>query len=116
MRDTLIQFTDLLVDASRFWERMRIPYNIVLAGLSMACWGREMLLAGADHLIAGVLVLTFFGIGANLLYCAAYPLDIAFQLTPWRHHRKYARWVLFAAGMLLASACALYVLLGEHMA
>ncbi len=109
------EFTELILDACRYWERMRIPYNLVLATLSIAFWGQEMLSFGATGIIGGVLVLMFFGAAANVCYCAAYPADILFQLTPMRPYRQYGRWLLFVCGLTFASACALYVLLGDHM-
>ncbi len=107
---------EMALDAGHYWERMRIPYNLVLATLAIACWGRDMLADGLGGVIAGVIVLLFFAIAANVCYCGAYAVDIVFQLTPIRPYRLYPRWVLFVGGTMLASACALYVLLGDHMA
>lgn len=104
------------LDAWHYWERMRLPYNLALATISLACWGGEIFSGRAVDFVAGVVVLMFFATAANLCYCAAYPFDIAFQLTPWRRYRNCARWILFAGGMSLASACALYLLLGDPMA
>jgi hypothetical protein len=107
---------EIVLDSGQYWELMRIPYNVILAGLSLVCWGSDMLSDGIGGVIAGVVVLTFFAIGANLLYCAAYPVDIAFQLTPLRRYRAYPRWLMFVSGTILATALACYVLLGDHMA
>ncbi len=107
---------EMVLDAGRFWEPRRIAYNLILATLALACWGSEMLSYGIGGVFAGLIVLLFFAIGANVCYCAAYAADIAFQLTPIWRYRQYARWLLFVSGTILASACALYVLLGDHMA
>jgi len=107
---------ELIVDAGHYWERMRIPYNLVLATLSLVCWGGQIFTGRLGDLVAGIVVLTVFGIAANLCFCAAYPVDLALQLLPLRRYRSYARGALFASGLLVASACATYVLLGDHMA
>lgn len=111
-----IGYKELIVDAGHYWERMRIPYNLVLATLALSCWGSEMLSGQARDLIAAMIVLVVFAIAANLCFCSAYPVDVAFQLTPMRRYRHFARWTLFVCGMFFASACAVWVLLGDHMA
>lgn len=116
MSNTLAICKELVVDSARYWERMRIAYNLVLATLSLVCWGPEIFSGRAIDLISGVVVLLVFAVVANLCYCSAYPIDLLFQLTPARSYRKYCRWVLFTCGMLLASVSALWVLLGDHMA
>ncbi|MDG1896859.1 MAG: hypothetical protein P8J37_18290 [Fuerstiella sp.] len=103
-------------EAISYWERKRIVYNIVLACLVLTCWGEDMLLGGpAQSLGNGIVLLTLAGI-ANVLYCFAYPVDFAFQITPlkavWQRHRL----MLFTSGLLLASALALWVMLHTAMA
>lgn len=107
---------EMVLDAGRYWELMRIPYNLVLATLAIACWGRDMLAQGVVGVIGGLVVLLFFAIAANMCFCGAYAVDILFQLTPLRRYRVYPRLVLFVSGTMLASVFALYVLLGDHMA
>lgn len=106
----------LLTDAASYWERMRILYNLVLATLAIVCWGPEMLSGRPIDFIGGMVVLSLFAIPANLCFCAAYPIDFVFQLTPLRAYLRPCRLMLLVCGTCLASASALWVLLGDHMA
>lgn len=116
MSITLGICNELVVDSARYWERMRIAYNLVLATLSLVCWGPEIFSGRAIDLISGVVVLMVFAVAVNLCYCSAYPIDLLFQLTPARRYRQHCRWGLFMCGTFIASASALWVLLGDHMA
>lgn len=109
-------FKELVFDTGRYWEPMRIAYNLVLATLSVVCWAPEMFSGRVGDFIAASVVLLVFAIPANIVYCAAYPIDFVFQLTPLRAYRQPCRWILLLSGTALASACALWVLLGDHMA
>ncbi len=42
---------------------------------------------------------------ANVLYCAAYPADILFQISEFQPVWKRRRWLLLAAGTVFAAAC-----------
>ncbi len=104
-----------MLDAAGYWERMRIAYNIVLASISMVCWAPEMLSGRAVDFFAGLIVLSFFAVPANLFYCAAYPVDFVFQLTHLKAYKQLCRWMCYWVARSSASACALWVLLGDHM-
>jgi hypothetical protein len=43
-------------------------------------------------------------------------VDLALQLTPWRGLWTRCRWLLFLCGTTLASAIAIWVMVGDHMA
>lgn len=111
-----MKFKSYLADAASYWERKRLIYNGVLALLAAACWGPEILMGGPSHWLGGGLVLLFFAIVANVLFCAAYPVDLALQFTPWRSWWMRLRPALFCGGVLLASSLALWVMLGTGMA
>lgn len=95
-------FGALLTDAGRYWERRRVIYNAILAGVVavwvMATWPHfRPVFAWPDFLpILGL------GLLANVLYCAAYLVDIPMQLsaigTGWRSHR----WTLWLLGTIFA--------------
>lgn len=106
---------ELLVDAARYWEPMRIAYNGILASASIVCWAPEIFSGRVGDLLASLVVLMFFAVPANLCYCAAYPIDLMFQLTPFRRYRQSFRWALLLCGTCLAVGCALWVLLVDHM-
>ena len=104
-----------LADAASYWEPMRIIYNGVLAVLVLACWGLEIVSFGPRQWLGASLVLMIFAGIANVLYCLVYPIDFAFQMVPFIQRRKEFRWLLFAAGVIVASVLALWVMLGTGM-
>ena len=105
-----------VADAVSYWERKRIVYNIVLAILVLACWGEDIFSGGPAQLLgAGIVLLILAGI-ANVLYCFAYPVDLAFQMTPLKAVWQRRRWILFTSGLVLASTLALWVMLHTGMA
>jgi len=99
-------FRDILTDAIRYWEIRRIPYNAILALVSVTAYlllpeaQREKVTFGS---LAGLTVLIVI---ANLLYCAAYVPDVAVQLTAFRDVWKKYRFLLFVFGTLFASLLA----------
>lgn len=105
-----------MVDAVAYWERKRLLYNAILVALTLLCWGPDIIMGGPRDWIGGGLVLLMFAIIANALFCFAYPVDLAFQLSPLRTMWASTRWVLFLFGLILASAIALQVMLGTGMA
>ena len=105
-----------VTDAIVFWETGRLGYNGVLAavliGAAMATDGW----LGIGVRFAQVIAL---GALANGLYCAAYPLDLLAQATPWRQAWRRYRWIVWAVGTLLAAVLAglasLLFPLGMHL-
>jgi hypothetical protein len=103
-------------EAVGYWERKRIVYNGVLALLVFACWGEDILSGSPGQwLCAATVLLVLTGI-ANALYCAAYPVDLAYQMTPLKSVWPRRRWLLFTSGLALASTLALWVMLHTGMA
>ncbi len=90
-----------MTDALRYWEPMRIAYNLILAGIVAAA----AVHAGIPELqwratdTRSLLVLA--GI-ANLLYCPAYLVDIPAQFLMNREQHRTVRLVLFGLGSSLA--------------
>jgi hypothetical protein len=102
------EFRDSVANALRYWEVRRIFYNAILIGVAMAwvafTWPhfrsvRLMSLPPGDSQPV-VLLLAILALAANVLYCAAYLVDIPLQLTysAWRRYR----WTLLVAGILFA--------------
>ena len=85
-------------DALRWWEPMRLVYNIALAFVVtadfFAFWpaSKEKL---APHWMMG---LFFFAVLANICYCAAYIPDFFVQLSGWRAAVRWARIALLTIG------------------
>jgi len=102
----------------QYWERTRVIYNAVLAILVLICWGGDLLSNRSPSIMGWILlplILTLFATIANVLYCAAYPLDVVLQSTPLRSYWLRFRWVMFIGGTSLASVLAVWVLLGDGM-
>ena len=101
-----IEMRGILDDAIRYWEIRRIPYNLILAGVTIA-WGA----ADWSHLretpMWGVLLALFVLTAlANVLYSSAYVVDVFIQRSSFRDLWRRRRWILWLAGMLLAVALA----------
>ena len=107
---------DCLHQSSSYWERRRIVYNVVLAILTLYCWGPEILASEPRSLLGLAIVLGAFALIANMLFCLAYPVDIVLQLFSLNGMLKTTRPVLFTSGLAIASGLAFWVLLGTGMA
>ena len=95
-------------DALRFWELMRIPYNLVLAGVVLALL--LPILADRDSMVAVRIALfpaiIVYAVMANVAYCAAYPVDLFVQASDFRPARNAWRTVIWLIGTIFASAFA----------
>jgi hypothetical protein len=95
-------FGALFADAGRYWERRRIPYNAILAGVVvvwiMATWP-HFRPAFTWHTLLPLLALAGM---ANLCYCAAYLVDIPLELSAFRAGWRKRRWTLWLLGMIFA--------------
>lgn len=91
-----------LPNAVRYWEPRRILYNLILLGIFafwvIPKWGifRSALTS------ANLLALLVLALLANVCYSAAYLIDAAGWHSAARTVWLKQRWVLFAAGTLLA--------------
>ena len=88
----------------RFW---RIPYNPVLIAVVVATIGPQTF---ASLPLRAWGTFGVLAVVANVLYCAAYPVDLFVQMSDWRAKWRYARvafWLvgMFAAGWLTYSFC-----------
>ena len=96
----------LLTDALRFWERLRIAYNLVLAGVVGYCLLPRLLNPGG--LDGGVVTLQLFlcAVLANVAYTTAYLVDVPVQLSDFRDRWRRWRIGLFAIGTAFAASLA----------
>ena len=104
-----------LTDALRFWEIARIPYNLALCVTVYL----TIVLHGAwppqiGPIGSAVSILIVLAAIANLLYCAAYPIDLIVQSTAFREARFWWRLALWCAGTLLAMSLAYLILAGAQ--
>ena len=91
-----------LADAARFWEPRRILYNLVLAAATIAWFVHTWPNFREAFTLQGIIPLSVLALIANILYCAAYFIDVPMQLTPFSALWKRRRWILWLAGTLLA--------------
>ena len=96
----------ILTDALRFWERLRLPYNGVLAGVVGSCLLPRLF--GAGGLDGGVIALELFlcAVLANVAYTTAYLVDIPVQLSGYRDRWRRWRIGLFVVGTAFAAGLA----------
>jgi hypothetical protein len=102
--------------AIRFWEPLRIAYNLLLTGVVIlwvvGTWPRlRGALTWASLLPLGVLALL-----ANVCYCAAYLVDIPFQRAKLTNALRKWRWAWWIAGTLFAIVLANYWIADEILA
>ncbi|HXA75670.1 MAG TPA: hypothetical protein VNV41_00935 [Candidatus Acidoferrales bacterium] len=108
-----ISFQEIVKDALRYWERRRVIYNLVLAGVVLA-W----LLSTWPH-FRGVFTLQSldflcaFATLANICYCAAYVADVPMQYSLFHAIWRRWRWSLWLLGMIFAVAIANYWIADE---
>jgi hypothetical protein len=102
------EFRDSVANALRYWEVRRILYNGILTAVA-ASWvaftwphfrSVRLMSAPPGDTQPVILLLAILALAANVLYCAAYLVDIPLQLTysAWRRYR----WTLLFAGILVA--------------
>ena len=96
----------VLTDALRFWERWRLAYNGVLAGVVGVCLLPRPF--GAGGLDGGSVALELFlcAVLANVAYTTAYLVDIPVQLSDFRARWRRWRIGLFAVGTAFAASLA----------
>jgi len=107
-----VTFREAASNAIRFWERARIGYNVVLAAVVVG------------HLIAGLpasrsqLTLDFalgifiLAVLANVVFCAAYPIDIFAQMSTFNMVWLRVRWLVLGIGILFAAVITHFVATG----
>ena len=97
-----------LADAARFWEPRRILYNLILAAATIGWFAHAWPGFRKEFTVQGVIPLTVLALIANVLYCAAYFIDLPMQLTASSALWKRYRWILWVAGTMLAFAITNY--------
>lgn len=92
--------TDTITDSLQFWELGRVAYNIILAATVIGSVGPAAMLGFSFNNWAMLGVLAVF---ANILYCAAYPVDMFVQASHFRDEWRRGRWVLWVIGTAMAA-------------
>ena len=99
-----ITLRQIVTNAISFWERGRIFYNAVLALIVVGTFVFSE--ASPDLSIHMAVELIVLAVLANIVYCAAYVVDLFVQFSEMRELWLRRRWLLFATGLLLASVIA----------
>ena len=107
MSETSIR--DVITDGIGYWEKMRIAYNAILLMVVLAVFATRWPESGSTlsaQLLQGLFLLA---VVANVLYCAAYIVDVAAQSSGFRDTWRRHRWILFAVGTTFASIIARFI-------
>jgi hypothetical protein len=93
---------DIINESLRYWESRRVAFNAALALVVAASFYINRLSAtGLTWQSAAGLLLA--AVIANVLYCAAYAVDLFLQVSGYQRAWMSRRWMLLVAGTLLAA-------------
>ena len=99
-------FGELAAAALRYWEPRRLIYNLALAAVVAAhffsAWPGSRSFMTWDNLF----VLFLLAVLANVLYCAAYAVDLFVQFSALRASWPRRRWTVLLTGTAFAAAIA----------
>ncbi len=93
---------DIVTDSLRYWEPRRVAFNAVLALVvagSFFCYQPSL----ATLTWQPVIGLLLAAVLANVLYCAAYAVDLLVQRSDYQAAWRRHRWSLWVAGTALAA-------------
>ena len=108
---TTVETREILGNAIRFWERGRVLYNLVLAGIMLGYFAANWPGSAGRIDVDWALRIFLRAVMANVAYCFAYVPDVLAQLSDLRPVWLRYRWVLFAIGLIFASIIARFVAL-----
>ncbi len=89
-------------DAIRYWEAMRILFNLILSAIVIAYFVVDLPASKASMKLNSALFLFLLAVLANVAYCAAYVVEIFAQVSAFRELWQRYRWLLFAIGVAFA--------------
>lgn len=101
-------FSEIALDALRYWELRRLGYNALLAAIVLGWIGFTWPHLRSALTFSSLAALVALALLANACYCAAYLLDIPLQYSPWRAAWRRRRRVLWLLGTIFAAALAWY--------
>jgi hypothetical protein len=91
-----------LTDAIRYWEPLRLVYNVVLGAVVLIYFWKGYPASKTDLSVDSILFIFLLAVLANVAYCAVYLVDLFAQSSGYREMWRKNRWVLFAIGLLFA--------------
>lgn len=101
-----------VAEALRFWEPSRLVYNLALLAVVAAHFTARMPEVWNQVSFDAFLALFFLAVLANVVYCAAYLVDLFVQLSGLRDQWRIGRVVLLTVGTLFACVIAHFMLSG----
>jgi hypothetical protein len=93
----------------RYWEPHRVVYNAVLVAIVIGYFGIYYPTSRSFLSVDSVLFLLLLLVLANVVYCAAYPVDIFVSASSYGEQWRKHRWVVFVIGLLLAAIIASFL-------
>jgi len=96
-------FRESLTNAIRYWEKMRIVYNVILLLVAAGCFAWHYSAVGSKLSIDLFLSTILCAIVLNVLYCSAYIVDVLVQMSEFRERWAKFRWVPFSLGAIFAA-------------
>lgn len=95
---------EIVTDALRYWEPLRLIYNLLLLAITLACLAPALRSSRASiNPMEQIPTLLLLAVIANILYCAAYVPDVFVQISLFRPQWRRWRWLLFVFGCLMAA-------------
>jgi len=99
-------------DAIRYWEPLRLAYNLVLAIVVLSYFWIGYPASKSALSLDVALIVFLLAVVANVAYCAAYVVDVFAQASGYREVWRKYRWALFAIGTLFAGIITRFVAMG----
>ena len=106
-------FRSLLADSIRFWEWRRLFYNLALAAVVLLWITLTWPYFRPAFTLLALFQLFVLALIANVLYCAAYLIDLPMQVSSFGSFWKRRRWTLWVLGTLFAILFANYWIADE---
>lgn len=101
-----------VTSAIRYWEPRRFIYNVVLAIVTLTCFGLNYPASKSTLSLDFVLLLFLLAVIANVAYCAAYVVDVFASASGYREQWWKLRWIIFTIGLLFAAIITRFFALG----
>lgn len=98
----------MIRNAIRFWEPRRAIYNAALAGMVIVQFVVQLPESKQSLGLDVYVQLFVMSVVANVLYCAAYAIDIPLQHAGFGRHARW-RWPVLVIGTMFALALAYLV-------
>jgi hypothetical protein len=103
---------DYATDAVKFWEPRRVLYNLVLTAIVLIYFVVGYPTSRTSLSLDFCLALFLLAVVANVVYCAAYIVDLFVQSSGFRELWQRYRWLLFAIGTTFAAIITRFVAMG----